>query len=393
MNIALTKIKGLIQTFLLYGPDSPEGSKLEEFIDHVMDTVESLRFKITEELDKKISENENAKQLAQLQTELTLMADEITLAAGDGIYPKSKLQILDTIIGELFILLEFLQTQYPSGFNFEAILPLKFRARFIQSHQAFFDQFAESLNGKGIEPDLLAIINQLGFTCDQDSKFKTKTWAQWNYLIGLINSIASLLEKPDSADINLDFLKLFVSREFNSIRVYACFLRYLERITLNDSTFQEQHQELLYMIKVFKQVRVEVPSCYDNSVQSLKLSVIECLEAELIFLEQKEKLYLQNFKATNPDSPSKFYFQVSITLAELMFFFRVALEVGLIQTKFNSYLYEFIANHIRTQRAENISKKSMRNHFSNKPFPDRLVRNIRDLLHKMISHIDLYYKY
>jgi len=69
----------------------------------------------------------------------------------------------------------------------------------------------------------------------------------------------------------------------------------------------------------------------------------------------------------------------------------VMLEVKMIFTKFNSYLYEFISNHIRTERAENISKKSMRNHFNNKPFPDRVVQNVKGWLEKMIHHINLYY--
>jgi hypothetical protein len=142
---------------------------------------------------------------------------------------------------------------------------------------------------------------------------------------------------------------------------------------------------------VFRQVRIDTPVLYDPVVQSLKVSFVESLEAELNYLEQKEKLYLQNFKSTNPEAPSKFYFNVAVTLAELMFFFRVMLEVKLIFTKFNSYLYEFISNHIRTAKAENISKKSMRNHFNNKPFPDRVVQNVRLWLQKMIEHIDLYY--
>jgi hypothetical protein len=50
-------------------------------------------------------------------------------------------------------------------------------------------------------------------------------------------------------------------------------------------------------------VRQEAVPSYDPKVQPLKVSVIESLEAEIAYLEQKEKLYLQNFKSTNPDYP------------------------------------------------------------------------------------------
>jgi hypothetical protein len=114
------------------------------------------------------------------------------------------------------------------------------------------------------------------------------------------------------------------------------FVKHIEKTTLGETSFPEQQQELLFLLKTFRQVRIEAQSLYNPTVQSLKISVIESLEAELSYLEQKEKLYLQSFKATNPEAPSKFYFKVAVTLAELMFFFRVMLEVALISTKFNS---------------------------------------------------------
>jgi len=289
-------------------------------------------------------------------------------------------------------LLEHIRNYFVTYFDFDAELPV----RFFEQHRSLYPLFKNDLNERlllyKVDPELSALILSFSQATGMSERFKIRTWRHWDYLVKTVRVISQFLENPPMEDIDLELLKLLICKEFNSIQVYAYFLKYIERTTLSDAEFHEQQQELIYLLKTFQQVRVEAQHLYDPKVQSLKTSVIESIEAELAYLEQKEKLYTQNFKSSGPDEPSKFYFDVAVTLAELMFFFRILLEVAFIQIKFKSYLYEFVNNHIKTQRAENISKKSQRNHFSNKPFPDRIVQSIRNWLQKMISHIDDHYK-
>jgi len=392
MAAALTKLKGFIQTYTSISFGTISEAEMDELKSFVTQALTTLRWEIEDELNNIKDESEKGLYILSLQSQLTYLADGITGFERDENNVLIISGLLDWALYSIYDLLEHIRNYFVTYFDFDAELPV----RFFEQHRSLYPLFKNDLNERlllyKVDPELSALILSFSQATGMSERFKIRTWRHWDYLVKTVRVISQFLENPPMEDIDLELLKLLICKEFNSIQVYAYFLKYIERTTLSDAEFHEQQQELIYLLKTFQQVRVEAQHLYDPKVQSLKTSVIESIEAELAYLEQKEKLYTQNFKSSGPDEPSKFYFDVAVTLAELMFFFRILLEVAFIQIKFKSYLYEFVNNHIKTQRAENISKKSQRNHFSNKPFPDRIVQSIRNWLQKMISHIDDHYK-
>ena len=392
MAATLTKLKGIIHTYSDYDLSDTSTHAIEELKNLADDAVQMLFWDIEEEYNSYTTDEEKTTYIGTVQSQLSYLADGIARFEKNDLDELNLSEFLKYILFRIFALLEHLRTYFPANFNIEADLPNHFTDLFKSYYKIFDNELKRKLDDKKVDPDLSFLIISFSQATSRSERFKIRTWRQWEYLLSTTQSISDFLDNQPSGDINLEILKLFIRQEFNAIQVYGYFIKYLERTTLSDASFPEQQQELILLLKTLRQVRVETKGYYCSKVPSLKESMIESLEAELTYLEQKEKVFLQNFKSTNPEAPSKFYFKVAFTLAELMFFFRIALEIGLFVTKFNAYLYEFIANHIRTERAENISKKSMRNHFNNKPFPDRTVFSVRAWMEKMIQHIDLYYK-
>lgn len=391
MAAALIKIKGFVQTYTGYNFKNISDLEIKELKVFLAEAFLAVRWEIESEFDKVQGFSNKTQYVHNLQLQLTHLAGGLT--GFDHGIDESKLlsRVFEWVLNGVFELFEYLRAYFKAHFNYEAELPVKFIERAKNTRYTTRQDLNDKLTEFKVDKDLVNLLKNFSEASSDSEKFNLHTWRQWDYLIVTIKIIYGFLDDPPTGDINLELLKLLISQEFNSIQVYAYFIKYVERITLSEITFQEQQQELLYLIKVFRQVRIDAEFMYDSKVQSLKSSVVESLEAELAYLEQKEKLLIQSLKATEPNGPSKFYFTVAITLAELMFFFRIMLEVKVIFTKFNSYLYEFVSNHIRTQRAENLSKQSQRNHLSNKLFPDRTVKNVKGWLEKMINHINLYY--
>jgi len=82
-------------------------------------------------------------------------------------------------------------------------------------------------------------------------------------------------------------------------------------------------------------------------------------------------------------------FSVSTTIEELFFLMRVMLDVRFIKTQYKANLYNFVSNHIKTDRSSNPSTQYMRNVFGfNRTVPLRIVKKIRFWLVTMISYID-----
>ncbi|WCT13466.1 hypothetical protein [Mucilaginibacter jinjuensis] len=391
MGAALTKLKGLVQTYEGYNFDQMPEIELDELLSYATVAIQAVKWEIENDFDLARDENSKLIYIGDIQSKLTYLADRIK---GFAIIDETNNALsnpFNWILKELYKLIDHLQNHFGNYFDYQLKLPDGYLGWYKMNNVSIYHHTILKIKEHIPQDDLINLITDI-ISADQDSeKYTVKTWKQWIYLRFAIITITSQMDNLNVTDVELEMIKVFINLNFNSIYVYRYFIRYIEKFTMGEKSFQEKQQELLYLLKVFKQVRVDSPSSFDTQIQPLKLSVIESVEAELTYLEQQEKVYMQNLKATNPEYPSKFYFSVVITLAELMFFFRVMLEVKVIYTKFNSYLYEFISNHIRTAKAENISKKSMRNHFNNKPFPDRVVQNVRGWLIKMIAHIDLYY--
>jgi hypothetical protein len=391
MAVSVTKLKGFIQTYSGYSFENiseQEGDELKSF---VTQAVFSVRWEMEDDLNNLKEGNEKKQYVLGLQFQLTYMADGIGGFNKDNKKPGTILPILLWLQNSIFELLDHIQTYFGVYFDFGRELPVGFVEQFKPGY-ASFENISGKLAEAQVDPDLSLLIRNFAEATDKSERFKIRNWRQWDFLVKTTLAIDHFFDNIPKGDIDLELLKMFICLEFNSIQVYAYFLKYIERITLAENSFQDQKQQLLYLLKVFKQVRIEAEYRYDRQVLSLKTSILESLHAEINYLEDKQQLFLQQFKSTNPEAPSKFYFTVMSTLAELMFLFRLMLEVGFVETKFNSYLYEFVSNHIRTKNAENISKKSQRNHFNNKPFPDRVVQNVRLWLTKMTNHLDLYYK-
>jgi hypothetical protein len=392
MAASLTKIKGFIQTYSGYNFENLSEAEFEELKNFVSQALLMLRWEMEEELQQIPDEAGKSQYISGLQSQLIYMADGITGFEDGGDVRIQLVPVFEWVMMSIFDLLEHIRNYFPDYFDFGAMLPKEFISSHRDKNKFSGAQLIEVLTTHHTDPVLVELIKNYNEATDKSERFKIKTWQQWDFLIKTHTVISDFMDDPPKKDIDLELLKIFVCRDFNSIQVYAFFLKYIERITLSEASFEEQQQDLLYLLKVFKQVRIEGKYVYNPQVQSLKTSVIESITAELNYLEEKEKIYLQSFKPADNATPSKFYFKVMVTLAELMFLFRIFIEVGFINTKFKSYLYEFVSNHIQTERSEKPSLKSQRNHFNNKPFPDRIVQSIRDWLSKMIGHIDLYYK-
>jgi hypothetical protein len=392
MSDALPKLKAFIHTYIRIPTEPVPEAVTDEIKIFVSEAIFSLQWQIDEELWNIKEETLRTQYIRDIQVQLTLLADDLTGAGLAENQPAWIRETVDWVLIKIFQVLDHLHTYFSQYFNPGAALPIQFVLKYKGSRRIQSQVSLESIKEKGTDQELISLLESFILAFDKSEKFFIDTWGQWDYLLNIEARLTDFNKASYQNDANLELLKLIVSQDFNSVHIYAYFTRYFEHMLSAELSHQEQQEELFYLLKIFRQVRIEVSSPYDPGVQSLKTSISDCLLAEIDFLAQKEKVLLQNFQSTSSGKPSRFYFDVVFTLAELMFFFRIMIETGTMWTKFNSHLYEFISAHIRTQRAENLSKKSMRNHFSNKPFPDRIIQKVRDGLVKMIAHIDLYYK-
>jgi hypothetical protein len=387
----LIKIKAVTTTIASYGEDQLNNQVPDELTWIISEDVSRMVIRIEEQLFAFKTEADRKAYLNDVQFHLTELADQLLSIGQDKQIAVSIANLFLAMSERAVTVLNHLYNHLNAYFNLGGKLPFGYTSIAHVSKAERVGKIITGLRVLEIDPDLIDLLHAYLLHADQQDLYPLRTWHQWQYLQETIRWLEQFTQVPPAVKPECKLLLELVARNFNSIRIYAYFIKYIGRVTQAEKAFQDQQQDLLYLLKVLRQVLVDSKYVYDAQVQPLKDSLVDCLTAELEYVEQREKVFINNYKSTN-DSPSRFYFEVAVTLAELMFLVKVWLETNFIQTKFKSYVYEFISNHIRTKRAENLSKKSMRNHVSNPYVPDRLVLNVRDWLVKMIAHIDLHYK-
>ncbi|UOE47845.1 hypothetical protein MTO98_25885 [Mucilaginibacter sp. SMC90] len=389
MITSLTKIKAFIHTYADLKNAEISEATLEELKTFAGHAITSLILNIDNEIILKREERDKRLFTEQLQLAVINIIDDLAQVnrGTDGLS-----EIFGWLEAKLIALLEHLHQYFGSYFNIEVPVPASF---VIREKRNVYPTSAELMirfrKAVGDE-EMTGLLSGFVLADNVNDRFFIRSWNQWLFYKNFIGELTLFLNAPPAEDPKIQVMKLLIELNFNSIYIYSYFLKFMEGVSAKDADDEEVEHELFYLLKVFRQINTRYPKGFDLESKTLKELIRGAITAELKYISQKNKLFQKAYRTNDDPGASKFYFMVMVTLAELMFLFRVMIETEFMVTKLKSHLYDFIANHIRTQRAENFSKKSMRNRFGSKPFSDRIVHNVREWLLKMVRHIDLHYK-
>lgn len=299
---------------------------------------------------------------------------------------------LKDIALEVRRILGYLLRKYPEYFDFNRVVP---DWVIVLNHKSVidFDRIIDNLQTKSIDPELLEIISEYLKCLFIPNKFKMKTWRQYVYLDLLVTELDYFSELPKTHDDNKNLLKLLVGRNFNPIELHDYVIRFFTKILPRDKSYEEQEMELLTLLKVIKQTRIETIDVYNNEAQPIYNSVCDFINGELESIGKMKDVLTSYATESVTTGKSNYFFEFCTTIEELIFLTQVMLEVRLIKTKFRSNLYTFISKHIKTERSKNPSTGYMRALDSPKyEFQAKTIRRVRSWLTNMVSYIDENYK-
>ncbi|SEO09428.1 hypothetical protein SAMN05192574_105279 [Mucilaginibacter gossypiicola] len=389
MITSLTKIKAFIHTYGELNNAEISAATLEELKTFAGHAVTSLILNIDDEIVLKKDERERLLFTEQLQLALIGIIDDLAKISRGSDDLSGIFVWLDT---ELIGLLEHLHQYFGSYFSNEVPVPASFvilhKRKIYPESIELVAQFRKMVS----DENLTDLFSSFLLANNVKDRFFIRKWNQWLFYKNFIAEATLFFNGALPEEPSIAVMKLFIELNFNSLYVYSYFLKFMDGISSRDADDEEIEHELFYLLKIFRQINTRYQKGFDPESKTLKELIRGAITAELKYISQKNKLFQKVSKGTEEPGVSRYYFMVMVTLAELMFLLRIMVETEFLVTKLKSHIYEFVANHIRTQRAENFSKKSMRNRFGSKPFSDGIVHNVRQWLLKMVQHIDLHYK-
>lgn len=233
----------------------------------------------------------------------------------------------------------------------QAIPTVLLRAKIDEYLSQFDFVFGETSNDDEISEvyDLLKVIFQV------EGQFTSV--AKLNYLHEKLSKIYHWAKELDHEKTKLDFMLFLVSINLNHPKFYLHFCKYIMGENAKASDFIQQHQNLVFLLKLVKQILQQPGQSYNPSQPPIQQSIIRFIKAELGYMKTIDALASDMSKNRILDQ----HYKVSFTVKQLAIFFSLQVEAGIIIADKPMHVHQHAVRHYRTQDVDAFSEKSFKN--------------------------------
>ncbi|MEH6307222.1 hypothetical protein RYH73_16360 [Olivibacter sp. CPCC 100613] len=287
--------------------------------------------------------------------------------------------------------LENLQLFYPQNFQSEKILPsflLHFRSKaFLNNVQELLWVFDENR----IERKLISLLKDYFYGFLHEKAGNYITWHHWNYALKLSNELSSRLLFLGYADRKEEELIIqLISFNFNHLPFYHFIIEKMHRLVeVNDDPHGQEEQWTHYRVRL-RAIPIIKELAADSQLPTIQYSLLTYIDKKLASFRKTRKIWSKFPVGGAKEDSKKYYFRVSLTARQLIFFFRILLELQILMVGKKKMLFTFIANFIGTPNADRLALHSL---LSKDDIPSQqVIEKVKEILIKMINHINTKYR-
>ncbi|WP_192822761.1 hypothetical protein [Rufibacter sp. LB8] len=348
--------------------------------------------RIRKDMAQHLCDAGNSRQTSQAplvqQMELTSLADSLYHRGAhrsDDEAWQFHVRVLEEVKGLLFHQLR----HFPGSFHFQRDAPLACRDWYAESLASSQRQLVGYLEGQELDAGLRHLLKEYLFCCQTHSDwFAPSTWSDYLYLEEFTACLLRIakLPHPHPKSIFHGLMRKMFYLNFNCAPFYGFCLQKIQGHTRMFPAYRDQHRELLYLLKLCRQVPEKPDTGFDLKAPSLQASVVKFLKEEIRFIVEMENLPALHRMQGVPTAPARPYFTVGCTATQLALFMRLLVETGFLMAKRKADVHEFIANHVGTSKKEKISGHSFKNKTYD-PSPSA-ARKVKAQLHLMLQRLN-----
>jgi uncharacterized protein YkvS len=277
-------------------------------------------------------------------------------------------RLLDNLNG----LIDFLQLNYPSEFDFSAPISATCLQKEKIRQEANVQPIRNAFDNRPIDNNLRSIlIATLNF-----SDREMVTYADISYVVSISSSI---LKKVESIDSDKDLMDLLIAHNYNNLRFFDFFKQHMDTEFERALEISEKYKTLLIYKKEIEQTIPESSGQYSLSHPSLSQLIIKHLEFERLFLKELDLATTEWVNSGLLDANYK----VSLTVKQLAFYVYLNVECGIITEQRAKKIHQYVISHVDSHEKSGISEKSFKNAYYLHHAED--IRKVIDKIAKMLA--------
>lgn len=220
---------------------------------------------------------------------------------------------------------------------------------------------------------LLEIENRIEYTISS-SKYICKFWKNW---------ILDCKTKTVKSELESSLIVYLVLQNFNSVRFYNFLIRkiYKELSTENDPYSQEY-----ILLTNFNKINIlsdKTGHSFCSEYPNLRLVLIGWFKLEIKKCKKKQINY--NARQTNIFTDLGCKIDMSLSVAQIAFMFKLFYESGIIINKSQTDILHVLSEKLCSKKTESISFESLRKKYYS--VEDSTKITVKEVLHLMLSNI------
>ena len=282
-------------------------------------------------------------------------------------------------------LLGFVRNQFPQYFDEMGKAPLKHMHEIQIDIGISFKRLnkkLESISTFGLLN--YAVLDPLERLClKRDSE--RVTFNRLEYIDSILQYLkAFVADKPESDDLDRNFLDLMLYFNYNSKASYTQFIQYIGNLVPEDLDVTSKRYTLSQYLKTATQAMVKPNAGYHPFGPTLKSQVINYLTEELSYLADEEEDEEVSVHYADAAFPAKA--KLNLSVAELGCLLRVLSDSGVISIANIAGLIRCLALNCETKRSRSISPESLRIKFYD--VEASTVKAVRQMLGNLMKSVE-----
>ena len=350
-------------------------------------------------LDIKIAEQETDQKLKLLirncVTKLASFANDF-----NGFYERNFIYIDESledfkylfyeIEGKLFDTYQYLRYSFSDCFNNELPIPKAFYGMIdYQVHPHLIGKLSE----KQIDKALLQILNDFLDTPSTAQTYNIQTWLQLNYFERLNDALLSFANQAPSQNDTLMLIKVLVRKNFNHDAFYEYMIAYVEDLSTNDATYEEQEIDLYKFGDIIEQVRPIKNLGFNLEVLTIQESISVLVKSGKKRIRELNNNLVSNASEGVKKNQNFFSWRYFGPFTEIMFFLRIVVRMKIISIKSWSALYHVLSNQSSSVRSKSPSTGHLRNqNVKDEDVPPKVVKKVVETLKRILAYIEENFK-
>lgn len=287
--------------------------------------------------------------------------------------------------------LHYLMLYYPQHFEINRPLPSfvpYFRSKKMQNNVVVL---LSSFRENRIDKRLIDVLSNYFYSFLNNKSFNHITWHHWTYAVKIASELSSRLSFLSYTDRHQEELaELLITFNFNHRPFFRFIAEKMSELMEPCKDLYEKEQQWIQFHERLESIPVMSEMACDTTLPDIRYSVAKYIERKLESLSKQRKIWSKFPVGAVNQNSKNYHFKVSLTARQLIFFFRILLELEILVVGRKKTLFTFIANFIGTPNTDRLELHSL---LSKDEIPSQnVIEKVKSVLISMINHINANYR-